>query len=391
MAVSRAARSERRWLYGLLPLALLAVLVVLLLRVGPLGVFQAAVPPVEELTIDRVRLEAGRFVIHVTNGGPEPVTVAQVLVDEAYWQFEMAPSGTVPRLGTATITVEYPWVEGEAHHLKLLSSLGTPFEHTVDVATASPRVDARYLGTFALIGIYVGVLPVFLGLLWLPFVRRLDHRWTGFFLSLTAGLLVFLCVDALDEALEAAAALPGAFQGVGLIVTGVLIAALSLVWVSRRFGQGDDTTRHIGLAMLIAIGIGLHNLGEGLAIGAAYSLGKVALGTFLVLGFTIHNTTEGLAIVTPIARERTSLATLVMLGLVAGAPTILGAWIGGLSYSPVLATLFLAVGAGAIFQVVYELVKMMVADARTPAFGYQVTGFAAGLLVMYLTGLFVAA
>jgi len=391
MAVSRAARSERRWLYGLLPLALLAVLVVLLLRVGPLGVFQAAVPPVEELTIDRVRLEAGRFVIHVTNGGPEPVTVAQVLVDEAYWQFEMAPSGTVPRLGTATITVEYPWVEGEAHHLKLLSSLGTPFEHTVDVATASPRVDARYLGTFALIGIYVGVLPVFLGLLWLPFVRRLDHRWTGFFLSLTAGLLVFLGVDALDEALEAAAALPGAFQGVGLIVTGVLIAALSLVWVSRRFGQGDDTTRHIGLAMLIAIGIGLHNLGEGLAIGAAYSLGKVALGTFLVLGFTIHNTTEGLAIVTPIARERTSLATLVMLGLVAGAPTILGAWIGGLSYSPVLATLFLAVGAGAIFQVVYELVKMMVADARTPAFGYQVTGFAAGLLVMYLTGLFVAA
>jgi zinc transporter ZupT len=391
MAVSRVARSERRWLYGLLPLALLAVLVVLLLRVGPLGVFQAAVPPVEELTIDRVRLEAGRFVIHVTNGGPEPVTVAQVLVDEAYWQFEMAPSGTVPRLRTATITVEYPWVEGEAHHLKLLSSLGTPFEHTVDVATASPRVDARYLGTFALIGIYVGVLPVFLGLLWLPFVRRLDHRWTGFFLSLTAGLLVFLGVDALDEALEAAAALPGAFQGVGLIVTGVLIAALSLVWVSRRFGQGDDTTRHIGLAMLIAIGIGLHNLGEGLAIGAAYSLGKVALGTFLVLGFTIHNTTEGLAIVTPIARERTSLATLVMLGLVAGAPTILGAWIGGLSYSPVLATLFLAVGAGAIFQVVYELVKMMVADARTPAFGYQVTGFAAGLLVMYLTGLFVAA
>ena len=391
MAVSRAARPERRWLYGLLPLALLAVLVVLLLRVGPLGVFQAAVPPVEELTIDRVRLEAGRFVIHVTNGGPEPVTVAQVLVDEAYWQFEMVPSGTVPRLGTATITVEYPWVEGEAHHLKLLSSLGTPFEHTVDVATASPRVDARYLGTFALIGIYVGVLPVFLGLLWLPFVRRLDHRWTGFFLSLTAGLLVFLGVDALDEALEAAAALPGAFQGVGLIVTGVLIAALSLVWVSRRFGQGDDTTRHIGLAMLIAIGIGLHNLGEGLAIGAAYSLGKVALGTFLVLGFTIHNTTEGLAIVTPIARERTSLATLVMLGLVAGAPTILGAWIGGLSYSPVLATLFLAVGAGAIFQVVYELVKMMVADARTPAFGYQVTGFAAGLLVMYLTGLFVAA
>ncbi len=391
MAESKPARPERRWLFGLLPLLLLGVLVALLVRVGPLGVFQAAVPPVEELTIDRVRLEPGRFVIHVTNGGPQPVTIAQMLIDDAYWQFEISPAATVPRLGSATITLDYPWVEGEAHHVKVLSSIGTAFEHTVEVATASPRVDARFLGTFTLLGFYVGVLPVFLGLLWLPFVRRLDRRWTGFFLSLTAGLLVFLGVDALDEALEVAAGLPGAFQGVGLIVTGVLSAALLLVWVSRRLGQGPEAARHLGLALLIAVGIGLHNLGEGLAIGAAYSLGKVALGTFLVLGFTIHNTTEGLAIVTPIARERTPLRTLVLLGVVAGAPTIPGAWIGGLSYSPVLATLFLAVGAGAIFQVVYELVKLMIADARTPAFSYQVAGFAAGLLVMYLTGLFVAA
>jgi len=387
----KGARPYRPWLWGLLPLILLAALVFGLLRLGPLGVFQAAVPPVEELTIDRVKLEPGRFVMHVTNGGPQAVTIAQVLVDEAYWQFDISPAAMVPRLGAATITINYPWVDGETHHLKLLSSIGTPFEHTVEVATASPRVDARYLGTFTLLGFYVGILPVFLGLLWLPFVRRLEARWTGFFLSLTAGLLVFLGVDALDEALEVAGGLPGAFQGVGLIVTGVLSSALLLVWVSRRFSQGPDTARRLGLAMLIAVGIGLHNLGEGLAIGAAYSLGKVALGTFLVLGFTIHNTTEGLAIVTPIARERTALATLVILGLVAGAPTILGAWVGGLSYSPVLATLFLAVGAGAIFQVVYELVKIMIGEARTPAFGYQVAGFAVGLLVMYLTGLFVAA
>src|SRR3990170_8106939 len=121
MAGSKAARPERRWVWGLLPLLLLAALVVVLLRFGPLGVFQAAVPPVEELTIDRVRLEPGRFVIHVTNGGPAPVTIAQVLVDDAYWQFERSPGPTVPRLGTTTITLEYPWVEGEAHRLKLLS------------------------------------------------------------------------------------------------------------------------------------------------------------------------------------------------------------------------------------------------------------------------------
>lgn len=284
--------ARSKWVWGLLPLLLLALLVVLLLRVGLLGVFQAAFPPVEELTIARVTLSPGRIVLHVTNGGPQEVTVSQVLVDEAYWQFAMEPEATIKRLGTATLTLNYPWVEGESHHLKVLTTTGTAFEHTIDVATESPRVDARYLATFTLLGIYVGVIPVFLGLLWLPFIRSLDRRWVGFFLSLTAGLLLFLGVDALDEALEVAEGLPPAYQGLGLILTGMVATVLLLVWVSRRMAGGDEATRRLGLAFLIAIGIGLHNLGEGLAIGAAYSLGKIALGTFLVIGFTIHNTTE---------------------------------------------------------------------------------------------------
>jgi len=383
--------TRSRWLWALLPLLLLAVLVVLLLRVGLLGIFHAAFPPVEQLTIDRVTLAPGRLAIHVTNGGPQPVTIAQVLVDEAYWQFTITPGATIPRLGGATIAVAYPWVQGEAHHLKLLTAVGTAFEHTIEVATETPRVDARYLATFTLLGLYVGVLPVFLGLLWLPFLRTLDPRWIAFFLSLTAGLLLFLGVEALDDALQAAGGLPAAFRGLALVLIGVVGTALLLVWVSRRLGGGEGARRRLALAVLIAVGIGLHNLGEGLAIGAAYSLGKIALGTFLVVGFTIHNTTEGLAILVPIARDRARLATLGLLGMVAGAPTILGTWIGGISYSPALATLFLAVGAGAIFQVVYELVMMMAAGGRSPAFGYQIAGFAAGLAVMYLTGLFVAA
>lgn len=392
MLGSSALSPARRWLWGVLPLLLLAVLVALLLRVGLVGVFQRAHPPVEELTIDRVRLAPGRITIHVTNGGPQPVTVAQVLVDDAYWQFEMSPQATVPRLGAATIALYYPWVAGEAHHLTLLTSTGLTFEHTVDVAAETPRVDARYLLTFTLLGLYVGVVPVFLGLLWLPFMRSLDQRWVSFFLSLTAGLLLFLGVEALHDGLETAGGLPPAFQGVALVLLGAVGTALLLVWVSRRMAGGTDATRRrFALAFLVALGIGLHNLGEGLAIGAAYSLGKIALGTFLVVGFTIHNTTEGLAIVAPIARERARVLTLTLLGLLAGGPTIAGAWIGGLSYSPVLATLFLAVGAGAIFQVVYELVKMMVGEVRSPSFGYQVAGFAAGLVIMYLTGLFVAA
>jgi len=384
--------ASKRWLFGLLPLVLLIVLVVLLFRFGPLGVFRAAFPPVEELTISRVTLETGHMFIHITNGGPEPVTIAQVLIDEAYWQFEVDRDRTIPRLGKATITVPYPWVEGETHEVRLITSTGLTFDHTINVATASPRVDGRYLMTFTLLGIYVGVIPVFIGLLWLPFLRKLPDRWLAFFLSLTAGLLLFLGVDALNEALDTAQTLPAAYQGTSLVLLGTVITILLLVAVSRLFvAGGDPVRRRFALATLIALGIGLHNLGEGLAIGAAYSLGELALGTFLVIGFTIHNTTEGLGIVAPIAKERPRLSTLVLLGLLAGAPTIAGAWIGGLNYSPVLATLFLAIGAGAIFQVVYELLKLMIRDERAPAVVYQVAGFAAGMLIMYLTGLFVAA
>jgi ZIP family zinc transporter len=381
-----------RWLWGLLPLVLLAILVAVFFRVGLIGVFTAAFPPVEELTIDRVALAPGRMVVYVTNGGPEPVTVSQVLVDDAYWQFEIEPAATVERLRSARITLDYPWVEGDANVVKIITPTGVTFEHTIDVATETPQVDARYLGTFTLLGIYVGVIPVFLGLLWLPFMRQLGRRWIAFFLALTAGLLVFLGVDALVDGLEIAGDLPPAYQGVGLVLVGSVISFLILVAASRLLATGADPVRQrYALAVLIALGIGLHNLGEGLAIGAAYSLGKIALGTFLVVGFTIHNTTEGLGIIAPIARERPALRTLIFLGLLAGAPTIAGAWIGGLSYSPVLATLFLAIGAGAIFQVVYELLKLMVAEKETPALVYQLAGFAAGLLVMYITGLFVAA
>jgi zinc transporter ZupT len=396
-----ASRSARRGLptalVALLPLVLLALLLLVLRAFDPTRAFQASFPPIEELTIERVVLRPGVLEAQVVNGGPEPVTVAQVQVDEAYWDHRIEPGRTVPRLGRATVTVPYPWVEGEAHVLKLVTSTGLAFEKEIPVAVPTPRPSLTFVLIFALLGLYVGVIPVALGLIWFPVLGRLPAAWLDFFLCLTLGLLVFLGIDALEEALEVTGAVPGAFQGVGLLALGglgsfALLMVLERSWIGRR--RGDERTSRLALATMVAIGIGLHNLSEGLAVGAAYTLGNIALGTMLVVGFTLHNTTEGLAIVAPIARMPVGLPTLAVLGAIGGIPTIFGAWLGGFTYSPLLALLFLAVGAGAIFQVVFQIAGQMA--ARREGVEGLVTlpnaaGFLAGFLIMYGTGLLVAA
>lgn len=382
-----------RWALGLLPIALLAVLVAVFLKTDPTAQFRAAFPPVEDLTIERVSFpERGVMRVHVVNGGPEPVTIAQVIVDDAFWQFEIDRDPTLPRLRSATLELEYPWVQGEPHVVKLVTSTGLTFEHEVAVATLSPRPNARYLTTFGLLGLYAGVIPVLLGLMWYPFLRRIDRKWIHFYLSLTVGLLAFLVVDSFEHTLEAAAKVPAAFQGAGLMALGVVGAVVGLRAISNA-GRGDGgAVSGLTVAYMIAIGIGLHNFGEGLAIGAAYALGEIALGSFLVIGFALHNTTEGLAIVAPMAEDRPALRHFAFMGVVAGVPTVFGAWAGGFSYSPTAATFFLALGAGAIIQVMIEVTKLIQRSWPRGLFTpLNATGLILGMVVMYGTALMVTA
>ena len=167
--------------------------------------------------------------------------------------------------------------------------------------------------------------------------------------------------------------------------TPLLLAALG-EWRSRSRGGRSP----LYVATLIALGIGIHNLGEGLAIGTAYATGEIALGSFLVLGFLLHNTTEGLGIVAPLAKERPRFRDLLLLGALAGVPTVLGAWVGGFTYSPVWSTLFFAIGAGAIAQVVFELWRLFARQGGL-ARPLNAAGLLTGLLVMYATGLLVTA
>jgi zinc transporter, ZIP family len=389
--------ATRLWLAGLIPLALLAVLVAVIVKTSPGDALQhRAVPPVERLAIERAVLRPDVILLKVVNDGPDAVTIAQVTVDDAYWAFS-ADNGTVLKhLGRTTLTIPYPWVEGEAHLVKLLTSTGTAFEHEIAVAVPSPELNWRHLATFALIGLYVGVIPVALGLLWFPMASRLGRNGLDVLLAVTLGLLVFLLIDTAHEGLEGANALPSSYQGAPLFVASAAVAwlALDLIggWLRRRRTQAQTTTETPGavLALLVAVGIGLHNFGEGLAIGAAFALGEAALGTLLIIGFTLHNTTEGVAIIAPIAQDRPSVPTLIRLGLIGGVPTIAGAWIGGLVYSAVIAVVCLGIGAGAIAQVIHQIARQMAGTRPiTERFASpsMALGLLAGFVVMYATGM----
>ena len=280
-------------------------------------------PPAEELAVERTVLSPGEIAVTVRNDGPDAVSVAQVVVNDAFAQFSGAEDA-IGRLETATVKVVQPWVEGEAYEVALVTSSGGTIVHEIPVAVETPSADAGFFALMALLGVYVGVIPVALGMLWLPWLRRVPPEWLRALMALTIGLLAFLAVDATLEGLELAGEGSQAFGGAALVFVGAAVAYLFLAGVSAWLGRRASA----GSAVLVAVGIGLHNLGEGVAIGAAYTAGALALGAFLVVGFAIHNTTEGLAIVAPLARERVTVAKLAGLGLMAGAPAVLGAWIG---------------------------------------------------------------
>ncbi len=383
-----AARSAGiTWLLALVPLLLLGIVLAWLVLTGA-GLSELAGPPLEQLTVEKITLpEVGLIRVDLVNDGPQTVTIPQVMVDDAWWTFRAVPSNTIPRFGRATFEIPYPWVQDEAHVVRFVTELGATFDAEIAAAVLSPQPSANLFWRFGLVGFYVGIVPVLLGMLWYPLLRRLGGRALTFVLALTVGLLLYLAVATWLDALEFAAALPVFWQGVPLVAF-VALATLGVL-LAVGGGRGGAERSPLQIAYLIALGIGIHNLGEGLAIGAAFTLGEAALGTFLVLGFTLHNITEGVGIVTPLVREPPRWVHFLLLGLLAGGPALVGTWIGGFAFNPVLATLFLAVGVGAIVQVIWEVGKLIVRDSRrmgAPSVNWlSLGGLGAGVALMYLT------
>jgi ZIP family zinc transporter len=387
-ATAEGLRAVPAWLLGLVPLLLIVGAVgAFALLDGP-GLGERRGPPAEELAVERTRLTPGVIELTVRNDGPDAVTVSQAIVNDAFVQFSGAES-PIGRLESATVRIQQPWVEGEAYEVALLTSTGGTFAHEIPVAVETPANDLSFFGLMALLGIYVGVIPVALGMLWLPWVRRIPPGWLRVVMALTVGLLAFLAIDATLEGFELAGEGSQAFGGAALVLLGAVVSYLILsgasAWIAARRASASGGT----LALLVAIGIGLHNLGEGVAIGSAYSVGALALGAFLVVGFALHNTTEGLAIVAPIAHLRPSIGRLVLLGLLAGAPAVLGAWIGAAAFNASLAAFLFGFGAGAIVQVIVQLAPSLRDESGRTLHPAAVAGLLGGLGLMFATGLLV--
>ncbi len=431
---------------ALIPTVVLAGMIVFLFGPGQSFLLNSG-NSLPEITIERIEFQDGKIVTFLRNTGPIIVTVAQADINDRIQPAAIEPGKNLSRLAVAKVIIPFSWNPGEPYEVGITTSDGVRFKKSVEAAALSPTANAEQISFFTIIGTYVGIIPILIGLLWFPFIKRLNRSKYIFFLSLTAGLLVFLGIDAIVEGNKIAAeSVAGVFNGQMLIAMVTIVSFLALLYVSEKLveranamekkeeekseasliqqqqqqpssvssmssysasAKQQQFSKPFAIALMISIGIGLHNLGEGLAIGAAVLLGKVALSTFLIVGFTLHNTTEGLAIVAPMARSanKVIIRKLIGMGLIAGAPAIAGAWIGGFLYSPIAAIIFLSIGAGAIFQVVFSIISW-IADNNNNVRGRSmqveerrkktwlntslITGFIVGMVIMYMTSLMVS-
>jgi zinc transporter ZupT len=416
-ATAPGTRRRPAWLAGLVPLLVLGAAVAIFVALDAPGLDRRGAPQ-EELAVERTVLRPGEIELHVRNDGADPVVVRQAIVNDGFAAFTQSDE-SIGRLESAEVRIQYPWIEAENYEVALVTATGATIDTQIEAATETPAADAGFYGLMALIGLYVGVIPVAIGMLWLPWVRRIDQRWVQFVLALTLGLLAFLGIDALLEGVEIAGGGAEALGGPALVYVGAVVAYLALAGVdahlrARRIeggGRADAATgasgrdagsgparatrqRGLRLALLVAIGIGLHNLGEGLAIGSAYAIGSLALGAALVVGFALHNTTEGLAIVAPVADAEPAstppVARLALFGTIAGAPAILGAWIGASAFDPNVAAFMFGLGAGAIAQVVVQIAPSLRDRDGRLLHPLTVGGLLAGLGLMYATGLLIS-
>ena len=397
MEISNKSSKGKILASGIIPFVFLILLVAYIF--GPGSDLLDFGVPLPEITIEKVDFVDSEIQATIRNTGPIPVEVVMADINDRIQPAAVEPDRFLERFETALVRIPFEWNEAEPYIIGITIEDGTRFEKEIEAAAPALEPSFDLVIFFAVIGTYVGIIPVMIGLLWLPFIKRISKQKYHFFLALTAGLLFFLAIDSIEEAIDVSdESLAGSFNGTLLVATVTVLSFLGLYYVGNKLVKKADSlkiSKPVAIALMISIGIGMHNFGEGLAIGAAVGLGSIAFSTFLIVGFALHNTTEGIAIAAPMSRGKglvgkAMIGKLAALGLIAGSPAIFGAWVGGFVYTPFTSVIFLAIGAGAIFQVIVVIMKW-IRDEGDKNFSSAavVSGFAAGMLVMYLTSILV--
>ena len=377
---------------GLIPFAFIVLMMFYIFGPGAdLLDFGVLLP---EITIEKIDFIDSEIQATVRNTGPIPVEIVMADVNDRIQPAAVEPDGFLERFETALVRIPFEWNVAEPYIVGITVEDGTRFEKEIDAAAPALELSLELGIFFAIIGTYVGIIPVMIGLLWLPFIKKISKQKYHFFLALTAGLLLFLAIDSIEEAVAVSNEnLAASFNGTLLVSTVTVLSFLALYYSGNKLVKKADSskfTKPVAIALMVSVGIGLHNFGEGLAIGAAVGMGSIAFSTFLIVGFALHNTTEGLAIAAPMSRGKMMLGKLAAMGMIAGSPAIFGAWVGGFVYSPFTSVVFLAIGAGAIFQVIFIILKWIQDESEQKLSGFAVIfGFAVGMLVMYMTSILV--
>ena len=350
--------------------------------------------PLPEITIEKIDFKDSEIQVLVRNTGPISLDVVMADINDRIQPAAIEPDRTLNRFETALVRIPYEWNESEPYKIGLTTGDGVRFEKEIESAAPALEPDFDFTIFLGIIGLYVGVIPVMIGLLWMPFIKKISQNKFYFFMALTCGLLLFLGIDALEESFEISNEnLSSSFNSTLLISTTTILSFLGLYYAAEKLISKTGTlkiSKPIAIGLMISIGIGLHNFGEGLAIGASIGLGSIAFSTFLIVGFALHNTTEGLAIAAPLSKEKSIIRKLILFGLIAGIPAIFGSWVGGFAFSPLSAVIFLSIGAGAIFQVIVVILQWIRSEKKNNLTnGSVISGFAVGMLIMYFTSILI--
>ncbi|WP_394352472.1 ZIP family metal transporter [Natronorubrum aibiense] len=264
-------------------------------------------------------------------------------------------------------------------------SVTAPFEDLSSAETAS-TVEIVWMVT--IIGAIAGLAPVAIGMLWFPFIRDLDPRYLHAFMALAAGVLAFIAVEMSKEIVAYGATVASPLTAGAVTIVGVGGTFVTM-HVASAWRQHEMASRHksgLHIAYLVALALGLHSIGEGLGIGVAYVQGDATLVMLLVLAFVMHNVMEGPTIVAAVARETETppLRHFAAMGIIAGAPVILGGWVGSFANAPLVAMLFYAIAIGAIVQVLLEVAELIRFDAEAVLSRTNTATFVGGFVLMFV-------